>query len=1189
MKHKKSLIIILLCIALISIPISFAVDVQGDTQSDIQRDIQLNQENDLYINDNLEESLDDEILVDDNHLDDDENNLYENILNSNDETSQYEVSSSQNADDFSSDSDTYSNQYNNDLPDVDTSFAEIEIICTDENTIFVNRSYSGADENGSQLKPYKSLGTAFDKFNKNAAYKNIFLAEGTYSISSVISVSKSLNLIGQNTLNTVIDGLQTNQIFRISNSKTLVNMINLTLANGLNHEGGAIYISQSSLNLINVYLKNNHAIKRYENRQGQGGAIFNDKGFVKIFNSTFVKNYIDGKGSKYGGAIFNNFGELSIFNSTFVNNSITGDWGSGGAIYNLNGFLTVVNSSILNTTITPTYHSLGGAICIWNGRNNYIINSTISGNRINGDYVFGSAIANKGVLLEIIDSNITNNYANGNSVKNSTVYNMNGIYRYQNSIFSNNGIKNVSSNLLLCLEDQLILSNAFGIDSFGELPSNYDLRDEGLVTSVKNQNGGTYADNCWAFAMYAALESYLLKYENIAYDLSENHMKNAMYENGEYGVDWAKGGNHLMAFAYLLRGSGPVNEAQDPYNTSSIDPIAKTLSILKYVTGFKYIPLKLNYLDNNQLKYAILTYGALYTSVDSNHFKPNGTSYSNISSQNAHAVAIVGWDDNYSASNFAVRPPGDGAWIIKNSWGSSSGQEGYYYVSYYDSTFPGVTDQFAAIAISSVDNLSEYRSIYQYDPLGNSYESIGYNSNVAWFANQFTAVTANPLKAFGLYTFGSSSYMVNITVNGISKLVQTGNLTGAGYHTVKLNSLVGLLKGDVFKITVKLNTPDSLFPIAIESDRGSDYSSRVTSELKQSFISPNGINWYDIAQDTTVCKFYEDLNRIQLLQTNVCLKAYTEYADDLSIDIKSNSTIYTKGDLISLNITITNYGEPSGKVNLNYVLDNRVSILSAYVSKGLYNQSTKIWTIDNLVKGQKETLRLLLRFNENISTIKVSVYARSSAISSVNTVSKSFSIKCAKRPTKIISTNLSTKTVVASIDGKTGKYLKITLKDDLGHILAGKKIAFKVNNKTYYRTTNKKGVASLQINLAKAGTYKVKITFSGNNKLAKSTKTVKVYVKKQSLKLKVKNKKYKLKSKKKYLTAVLTNSKGKYIKGKKITFIVNGKKYSVKTNKKGLAKVKVSLNRRKTFKFTVKFAGDKSYKAVNKKAKVKIR
>ena len=228
MKHKKSLIIILLCIALISIPISFAVDVQGDTQSDIQRDIQLNQENDLYINDNLEESLDDEILVDDNHLDDDENNLYENILNSNDETSQYEVSSSQNADDFSSDSDTYSNQYNNDLPDVDTSFAEIEITCTDENTIFVNRSYSGADENGSQLKPYKSIETAFDKFNKNAAYKNIFLAEGTYSISSVISVSKSLNLIGQNTLNTVIDGLQTNQIFRISNSKTLVNMINLT-------------------------------------------------------------------------------------------------------------------------------------------------------------------------------------------------------------------------------------------------------------------------------------------------------------------------------------------------------------------------------------------------------------------------------------------------------------------------------------------------------------------------------------------------------------------------------------------------------------------------------------------------------------------------------------------------------------------------------------------------------------------------------------------------------------------------------------------------------------------------------------------------------------------------------------------------------------------------------------------------
>ncbi len=1056
MKFKKSLIIILLLLALISIPISFASDIQGD--------IGLNQgeNNNLILNDNSNDCVDDEIIVEDIDLDD-------NILKSDDVDSQYEVSYSSNLENEDSNSQD-ANQYNNDGPDLNTGFAEIEINFTDNNTIFVNASYAGDDGNGSQLKPFKSLSDAFSAFkNSSNERNNIFLAVGTYSVSETLTSSKSLNIIGENTLGTIIDGLNTNQILKIT-SGCLVNIINLTLTKGYNERGGAVYVSSSYLNIINSIFKNNHAYKRYENRQGEGGAIYNEGGLIRIFNSTFSNNFIDGNGTKYGGAIYNSLGQLSIFNSKFTNNYLKGDWTSGGAIYNSNGFLTLFNSTISNTTLTPKYHSLGGAICNWNGRNSYIINSSISGNTINGEYAFGSAIANKGVLLEISGSNITNNYVNAKSVANSTVYNINGIYRFANSTFSNNKIKDATSNLLLCLEDQLIISNAFDLDSFEDLPSHYDLREENLLSSVKDQTGGAYSDNCWAFAVYAALESYLLKNENIEYDFSENNMKDAMYKNGTYGTEWAYGGNHIMAFAYLLRGSGPVIESKDPYNTSSIIP-HEGLPISKYITGFKYIPLKLNYLDNDQIKYAIMEYGALYTSVDSGHFKRSaGTSYSNVPSVNRHAVAIVGWDDNYSASNFAMRPPGDGAWIIKNSWGENDGQSGYYYVSYYDPTFPGVTDQFAAIAISSVNNLTEYGHIYQHDPLGNSYESIGYNSDTAWFANQFKAESYDFIKSFGLYTFGSSSYLVNVTVNGISKLVQEGNLIGAGYHTVKLNKLVNVAKGDVFKVAVRLTTPGSLFPIAIESKR-SDYSKKVTAQPNQSFISPDGIHWYDIAQDTYVCKFYEDLNRIQLKQTNVCLKVYTEYSTQ----------------------------------------------------------------------------------------------------------------------TQIIANNMNALAVVKSIDGKNGKYLKVTLKDINGNLLCGKRIAFTINKKTYYRTTNNKGVASLQINIAKAGTYTVKISFDGAFMLYQSSKTVKVYVKKQSLTLKVANKRYKSRNKKKYLTATLKNKKGKRIKNKKLIFKINGKKYTAKTNSKGLAKVKVKLSKRKTYKFTVRFAGSSAYKAVSKKAKLVIK
>ena len=172
---------------------------------------------------------------------------------------------------------------------------------------------------------------------------------------------------------------------------------------------------------------------------------------------------------------------------------------------------------------------------------------------------------------------------------------------------------------------------------------------------------------------------------------------------GLNGTDWPDGGNHYMSLAYLLRWSGPVNESQDPFDDSSHSSYSN-LNPTKHVQDVLYIPVRLNYLDINQIKAALMTYGALYTTIhadDSFQFAPDY--YLDVITQSNHAITLIGWDDDYSADNFEVKPPGDGAFIIKNSWGTDFGYEGYWYISYYDKSFAGYgLDTLSAMAIVNV-------------------------------------------------------------------------------------------------------------------------------------------------------------------------------------------------------------------------------------------------------------------------------------------------------------------------------------------------------------------------------------------------------------------------------------------------------------------------------------------------------
>ncbi|NVO67423.1 lectin like domain-containing protein [Methanofollis tationis] len=424
------------------------------------------------------------------------------------------------------------------------------------------------------------------------------------------------------------------------------------------------------------------------------------------------------------------------------------------------------------------------------------------------------------------------------------------------------------------------------IDSVGSsaLPASFDLRDEGRVTPVQDQGK---SGSCWAFATYASLESALLTSTGTAWDFSESNMKN-LCSNLYGGFDRGPGdgGQAFMSTAYLTRWSGPVNETDDPYllpvpsNDSPTD-----LSPGVHVQNITFLPPRDGPLDNGPMKETIREEGALWVGFIINwscfadnyltYYRPGDGAYQ---SDGGHAVALVGWDDNYPAENFSVTPPGDGAFIAKNSWGEGVGDGGYFYISYYqpepgrfwdrNSTFVGDRRDFCSVLFTgeAADSLEH---IYQYDPLGWT-ENVGATgSTTIYGANVFTAGDYEDLRAAGFYTREpGTDYTVSVlrsinTPTGTTPVTVaqvSGTATLPGYHTVPLPDPVFLSPGQTFSVVLEITALTDTYPLVVEMPIAG-YSSNATASPGESYVSVDGEIWTDL---TTI---FPD--------TNACIKAFT--------------------------------------------------------------------------------------------------------------------------------------------------------------------------------------------------------------------------------------------------------------------------------------------------------------------------
>jgi C1A family cysteine protease len=287
-------------------------------------------------------------------------------------------------------------------------------------------------------------------------------------------------------------------------------------------------------------------------------------------------------------------------------------------------------------------------------------------------------------------------------------------------------LADVSSPASYDLQDMQTVSKVLSTQTELSAPAYYDLRTINRLTNVKDQGD---AGDCWAFATYESLESYLMPEEN--WNFSENNMKNLLSSSYPEGFDLnsSDGGNELMSTAYLARWSGPVNESDDPYSPDSVVS-PQNLPIQKHVQYVLFLPDRQGSLDNEEIKSAVQTYGAVFTTLyydPSFYFPTTYNFYYNGTSDNNHAVAIVGWNDSFDRNKFPNVPPGNGAFIVKNEWGPAWGENGYFYVSYYDSNIGRGNTVFTA------EDTNNYNYIYQYDPLGWT-ANFGYDNSMGWCA-----------------------------------------------------------------------------------------------------------------------------------------------------------------------------------------------------------------------------------------------------------------------------------------------------------------------------------------------------------------------------------------------------------------------------------------------------------------------
>ena len=559
--------------------------------------------------------------------------------------------------------------------------------------------------------------------------------------------------------------------------------------------------------------------------------------------------------------------------------------------------------------------------------------------------------------------------------------------------------------------------------------------------------------------------------------------------------------------------------------------------------------------------------------------------YSNIT-YNGNGINITSGDHVYILSNYISFNKQNGVYVDYNITlleikGNFFNQNDLYEI--YDDFHVANLDQSKGPKIQLItnnymigkDDLYDrpiWRQIYEYRPSAGNYDYDAENDKYIYVGSGGT-YDGHQTRIYLGYIFAVNEYTdcPNIYYKYYAKGGKPWTQDGNFY--LYLSNITQVKKG-IYSISIvdsqgNIATDISSVPITFYLNKDKATNSPEEGDVYKTVMMVNG---------TATVRFYADDFKQTGNVVMACAPGYVhnEYFQEIpskTLDIEDK---YIPGNVTQTMITVLNVNTyPNSNIEFTATLTDLAGtpIADENLVFTINSKSSSVLTDG---KGQAR-----IKISESKEgTYDLTVKFEGDDIDYTSATSKA-TVNVKKISSKIVSSNLN-------MIPKRAEYYSVTLKDASGNLLAGQKVTFKVNGKTYTKTTNAKGVAKVKLKFSKnKKTYKITIKFAGTSKYKAISKTNKIVVKYSSKAVKLTVPKVTIPPKTaKYYTISLKNGEGKGISKQKVTVKLNGKKYTKKTNTKGLIKIKVKYNKLKTYKVTASYKGSKIYKKASASGKI---